>query len=185
MKSLFRSRRSSPVGNEWIISFYGIFLRRNFRWYGDLLLFTRMDRYFDSMDNGDSRICCWFFIAPRWHKTSALTVAEYITRRLGVNTQKDVYLSFLFISLFTTGSFLYPVAKIVEVSTGMPLDLCIPVVRWILYCICRGWRTLGCSVNGCTSVYYTDGGCTYCRSAFFWTCWWRCEFYRVYSCYLF
>ena len=66
-----------------------------------------------------------FFIAPRWHKTSALTVAEYITRRLGVNTQKTYTYLFLFISLFTTGSFLYPVAKIVEVSTGMPLDLCI------------------------------------------------------------
>ena len=54
-----------------------------------------------------------------------LTVAEYITRRLGVNTQKTYTYLFLFISLFTTGSFLYPVAKIVEVSTGMPLDLCI------------------------------------------------------------
>ncbi len=63
-----------------------------------------------------------FFIAPRWKKTRVLTVAEYINTRLGVGVQKTYTYLFLFISLFTTGSFLYPVAKIVEVSTGLPLQ---------------------------------------------------------------
>ncbi|MGY6649689.1 sodium:solute symporter family protein [Wenyingzhuangia sp. IMCC45574] len=62
-----------------------------------------------------------FFIAPKWQKTKALTAAEFITDRLGVGTQKIYTYLFLAISIFTTGAFLYPVAKIVEVSTGIPI----------------------------------------------------------------
>ncbi|WP_010133921.1 sodium:solute symporter family protein [Ochrovirga pacifica] len=62
-----------------------------------------------------------FFIAPKWQKTKALTAAEFITDRLGVKTQKIYTYLFLGISIFTTGAFLYPVAKIVEVSTGIPI----------------------------------------------------------------
>lgn len=62
-----------------------------------------------------------FFIAPKWHATGIMTVAEYINRKLGKRVQKMYTYLFLLISMFTTGSFLYPVAKIVEVSTGFPL----------------------------------------------------------------
>ena len=62
-----------------------------------------------------------FYIAPKWRKTNALTVAEYITNRFGYKIQKIYTYLFLLISLFTTGAFLYPVAKIVEVSTGIPI----------------------------------------------------------------
>ncbi|MDO6760461.1 sodium:solute symporter family protein [Tamlana sp. 2_MG-2023] len=62
-----------------------------------------------------------FFIAPKWQKTKALTAAEFITDRLGLATQKIYTYLFLSISIFTTGAFLYPVAKIVEVSTGIPI----------------------------------------------------------------
>lgn len=61
-----------------------------------------------------------FFIAPRWRRTGALTAAQFITERLGYNTQKVYTYLFLFISIFTTAFFLYPVAKIVEVSAGIP-----------------------------------------------------------------
>lgn len=62
-----------------------------------------------------------FFIAPKWQKTKAITAAEFITDRLGKSTQKTYTYLFLMISIFTTGAFLYPVAKIVEVSTGIPI----------------------------------------------------------------
>ncbi len=62
-----------------------------------------------------------FFLAPKWQKTKALTAAEYITNRFGKSTQKTYTYLFLVISLFSTGAFLYPVAKIVEVSTGIPI----------------------------------------------------------------
>jgi Na+/proline symporter len=51
------------------------------------------------------------FIAPKWHDTGAMTVAEYVNKKLGHNVQKMYTYLFLLISVFTTGSFLYPVAK--------------------------------------------------------------------------
>lgn len=88
------------------------------------------------------------FIAPRWHKTGALTAAEYINERLGVNIQKIYTYLFLFISLFLTASFLYPVAKIVEVSTGLPLTTCILLLGGL--CI------LYVSLGGLWAVVSTD-----------------------------
>ena len=63
-----------------------------------------------------------FYIAPAWNKTKILTVAEFITLRLGRSIQKLYSFSFLFINLFTAGAFLYPVGKIIEVSAGVPLE---------------------------------------------------------------
>lgn len=60
------------------------------------------------------------FIAPKWQKTKILTVAEYITNRLGMNIQKTYTLLFLGVSIFSAGGFLYPIAKIVEVWSGIP-----------------------------------------------------------------
>lgn len=58
------------------------------------------------------------FIAPKWRKTGALTAAEFISKRLGNSIQQFYTYLFLVLSLAYTGSFLYPVAKIVNVSTG-------------------------------------------------------------------
>ncbi|WP_438864048.1 sodium:solute symporter family protein [Neptunicella sp.] len=69
-----------------------------------------------------------FVIAPAWNKTGAITVADFITRRLGQSVQKLYSTAFLFINLFTAGAFLYPVGKIIEVSTGFPLDTAIIVL---------------------------------------------------------
>lgn len=62
-----------------------------------------------------------FFIAPKWNETSALTAAEFISDRLGANTQKFYSFIFLLTALFGAGAFLYPVGKIIEVTTGIPL----------------------------------------------------------------
>ncbi|TXG36102.1 sodium:solute symporter family protein [Seonamhaeicola maritimus] len=89
-----------------------------------------------------------FFIAPKWQKTKALTAAEFIADRLGVSTQKIYTYLFLFISIFTTGAFLYPVAKIVEVSTGIPISTSI-IVLGILILIYT-------AVGGLWAVIVTD-----------------------------
>jgi len=89
-----------------------------------------------------------FFIAPKWQKTKALTVAEFITDRLGYNTQKIYTYLFLLISVFTTGAFLYPVAKIVEVSTGIAIYTSI-IVLGILILIYT-------AVGGLWAVIVTD-----------------------------
>ncbi|MEM9829324.1 MAG: sodium:solute symporter family protein [Bacteroidota bacterium] len=87
-------------------------------------------------------------IAPRWRKTNSVTAAEFITRRLGYRTQKIYTYLFLFISMFTTGAFLYPVAKIVEVSTGFPLTGCILVIG--------GLVTIYTAAGGLWAVIVTD-----------------------------
>jgi solute:Na+ symporter, SSS family len=89
-----------------------------------------------------------FFIAPRWRKTGALTAAEYIINRLGKNTQKTYTYLFLLISMFSSGAFLYPVAKIVQVSTGLDLSMCIILLG--LFSI------LYVSVGGLWAVIVTD-----------------------------
>ena len=61
-------------------------------------------------------------IAPRWNKTKTITVAEFLRQRLGGKLQKIYSIMFLLISLFTAGAFLYPVGKIIEVSTGYSLS---------------------------------------------------------------
>jgi len=88
------------------------------------------------------------FIAPRWRKTGALTAAGYISVRLGKSTQKTYTYLFLLISMFTSGAFLYPVAKIVQVSTGMDLTACILLLG--LFSI------LYVSIGGLWAVIVTD-----------------------------
>ncbi|WP_303317236.1 sodium:solute symporter family protein [Flavivirga abyssicola] len=89
-----------------------------------------------------------FFIAPKWQKTKALTAAEFITDRLGKSTQKTYTYIFLLISIFTTGAFLYPVAKIVEVSTGIPISTSV-IVLGVLILIYT-------AVGGLWAVIVTD-----------------------------
>ena len=88
------------------------------------------------------------FIAARWQKTDSLTVAEYLTKRLGFETQKIYTWLFLFISVFTTGAFLYPVAKIVEVSTGIDISLSIITLGLLI--------TLYTATGGLWAVIVTD-----------------------------
>ncbi len=88
------------------------------------------------------------FLSPQWKNTNVLTAAEYITNRLGLKVQKAYTYIFLFISLFTTGAFLYPVAKIVEVTTGFPLQSSILLLGGI--CI------LYVTVGGLRAVVVTD-----------------------------
>lgn len=64
-------------------------------------------------------------IAPAWRKTGVLTAAEFIRLRLGDQVQQFYTYLILILSLAYTGAFLYPVAKIVNVSTGFPINACI------------------------------------------------------------
>lgn len=86
-----------------------------------------------------------FLLAPRWKQTGILTVAEFLTRRFNLSTQKFYTYLFLFVSLFTSGNFLYPVAKIVSVSTGFSLTWIIIILgaSIILYTTAGGlWAVL-------------------------------------------
>ena len=64
-------------------------------------------------------------IAPRWNRTNVMTAAEYIGDRLGEKTKITYTSLFLLSSMVGMGGWLYPVGKIVEVSTGIPLETAI------------------------------------------------------------
>ncbi len=87
-------------------------------------------------------------IAPKWNKTRVVTAAQFISQRLGYNTQKFYTFLFLIISMFTTGAFLYPVARIIEVSTGIPLYVNIIVLGLFI--------TIYTAVGGLWAVIVTD-----------------------------
>jgi len=86
-----------------------------------------------------------YFIAPAWRKTNSLTAAEFVRNRLGDNVQKFYTYLILLLSLAYTGSFLYPVAKIINVSTGFSVNACILVlgVLILLYTVVGGlWAVI-------------------------------------------
>jgi SSS family transporter len=65
------------------------------------------------------------FIAPRWRQTGVLTAAEFIQQRFGSGVHKFYTYIFLLMSFAYNGAFLYPVAKLVNVSTGLPANYAI------------------------------------------------------------
>jgi SSS family solute:Na+ symporter len=84
-------------------------------------------------------------LAPRWKREGILTAAAFLTRRFGLRTQQFYSWLFLLVSLFTSGNFLYPVARIVSVSTGFSLYWIIIILGLsiILYTTAGGfWAVL-------------------------------------------
>ena len=65
------------------------------------------------------------FIAPRWKNAGILTAGEFIGERLGKKVQKYYTYLILFLSLGYTGAFLYPVAKLLNVSSGISINFSI------------------------------------------------------------
>lgn len=89
-----------------------------------------------------------FVVAPKWQKTGVLTAAEFITKRLGYKTQKIYSYLFLLISIFTTGAFLYPVAKILQVYTGIPIHTTTVIIGLLIL--------IYTAVGGMWAVVVTD-----------------------------
>ncbi|NWJ51437.1 MAG: Na+:solute symporter, partial [Bacteroidetes bacterium] len=87
-------------------------------------------------------------LAPKWHKTRALTAAEYISNRLGVNVQKSYSYIYLVVMIILTGVHIYAVSRILEVITGIPLYLSITILGTIVM--------LYTSLGGLWAVVVTD-----------------------------
>ncbi len=148
MKSFFAAGGSIPWPISGLSLFMGFFSAGTFVVWGAIAYSLGWVSVTIQWTMSIAGLLVGLIIAPRWHKTGVLTVAEYINKRLGVPIQKAYTYLFLLISLFTTGSFLYPVARIVEVSTGLPLHTCILILgaACILYV----------SVGGLWAVVVTD-----------------------------
>jgi SSS family transporter len=72
------------------------------------------------------------YIAPRWRKTGVLTVGEFIGNRFGVQLKQFYSYLFLLLSFFTTGAFLYPVAKLFNVSSGFSVEISIVAIGLLI-----------------------------------------------------
>ncbi|MAD91190.1 MAG: hypothetical protein CMQ54_00430 [Gammaproteobacteria bacterium] len=86
-----------------------------------------------------------YIMAPAWRKTNSLTAAEFVRNRLGDRTQKFYTYLILILSLAYTGAFLYPVAKIVNVSSGFPITTCVIILGLLilLYTVVGGlWAVI-------------------------------------------
>ena len=125
MKSFFSGGGNVPWGMSGLSLFMGFFSAGTFVVWGSIAYSYGMVSIIIQLTMAVAGYAVGTWIAPRWHRTHSLTAAEYITGRLGVKTQKTYTYIFLAVSVYTTGSFLYPVAKIVEVTTGIPLTTAI------------------------------------------------------------
>ncbi|MDN5213447.1 sodium:solute symporter family protein [Fulvivirgaceae bacterium BMA12] len=73
-----------------------------------------------------------YFIAPKWRETNSLTAGEFLGKRFSPSLKKFYSYIFLVLSFVTTGAFLYPVAKIFNVSTGFSIELSILILGLLI-----------------------------------------------------
>ena len=148
IKSFFSAGGAVPWGIGGLSLFMGFFSAGTFVVWGAIGYTNGLVSITIQESMCAAGLLVGLIIAPRWHRTRALTVAEYITERFGLRTQKAYSILFLFVSLFTTGAFLYPIAKIIAVSTSLPFNLCVIILG--LFCV------LYVSLGGLWSVVITD-----------------------------
>lgn len=73
-----------------------------------------------------------FWIAPRWKRTGILTVGQFIGDRYGTVLQQAYAYVFTAIGIITAGSVLYPVARMFNLLTGLPLTESVAVVGGVI-----------------------------------------------------
>lgn len=144
MKSFFAGGGNVPWWISGLSLFMGFFSAGTFVVWGSIAYSLGWVAVTIQLTMAVAGLAVGFLIAPRWNKTGSLTAAEYITNRFGVGIQKAYTYLFLFISVFTTGAFLYPIAKIIEVTTEISLDTSILVLGAfsILYVTIGGLRAV-------------------------------------------
>lgn len=128
MKSFFAGGGNVPWAMSGLSLFMGFFSAGTFVVWGSIAYSYGIVSVMIQLTMAIAGFIVGTWIAPRWQRTHTLTAATYISERLGVNVQKFYTYIFLIVSVFTTGSFLYPVAKIVEVSAGIPLTTSILIL---------------------------------------------------------
>jgi len=132
MKSFFAAGGAVPWGINGLSLFMSFFSAGTFVVWGSIAYEYGLVAITIQMTMCLSGFLIGYFIAPKWRETKALTVAEYLTTRFGKNVQRYYTYLFLFLSLGYTGSFLYPVAKIVNVSTGFDINYSILLLGGII-----------------------------------------------------
>ena len=148
LKSFFAGGGNVPWWISGLSLFMGFFSAGTFVVWGSIAYSSGLVAVTIQFTMALAGLIVGTLIAPSWNRTGCLTVAEYITQRFGVNTQKVYTYLFLFISIFTTGAFLYPIAKIIEVTTPLTLNQSILILGFI--------SVLYVTIGGLRAVVVTD-----------------------------
>lgn len=148
LKGFFGGGGNVPWALSGLSLFMGFFSAGTFVVWGSIAYSSGMVAIVIQLTMSFAGFFVGSFIAGKWQKTGCLTAAEYVGCRFGERTKKMYTYLFLVISIFTTGSFLYPVGKIIEVATGVPLTYSIVILG--LFCIAY------VSFGGLRGVMVTD-----------------------------
>lgn len=89
-----------------------------------------------------------WLLARRWKRTGVLTVGEFVRYRLGAGAQQFYTYLYTLFGIFTAGGLLYPVSRMVSVTSGFSLSACCIVVGCII--------TAYTAVGGLWAVLVTD-----------------------------
>lgn len=125
MKSFFAAGGSVPWPINGIALFMSFFSAGTFVVWGSIAYQHGMVAVAIQWTMCIGGLLIGLFIAPRWKNARILTAGEFIGQRLGRKVQQYYTYLILFLSLGYTGAFLYPVAKLLNVSTGIPINLSI------------------------------------------------------------
>lgn len=125
MKSYFAAGGAVPWSISGLSLFMSFFSAGTFVVWGSIAYEYGLVAIIIQLSMAGAGFLVGGIIAPRWRKTNVLTVAEYIRLRMGERVQQFYTYLILLLSLAYTGAFLYPVAKIVNVSTGFSIEACI------------------------------------------------------------
>lgn len=148
MKSFFAAGGAVPWSMNGLSLFMSFFSAGTFVVWGSIAYKYGLVAITIQMSMCIAGFVVGYFIAPRWWKSKALTVAEFLTDRFGKTIQQYYTYLFLFLSLGYTGAFLYPVAKIVNVTTGFDIDYAILLLG--------GLVMIYTAVGGLWAVVVTD-----------------------------
>jgi SSS family transporter len=148
MKSFFAAGGSVPWSMNGLSLFMSFFSAGTFVVWGSIAYKHGFVAITIQMAMCIAGFVIGYFIAPRWWKSKALTVAEFLTNRFGKRIQQYYTYIFLFLSLGYTGAFLYPVAKILNVTTGFDINYAILLLG--------GMIMIYTAVGGLWAVVVTD-----------------------------
>ena len=148
MKSFFAAGGEVPWGISGLSLFMSFFSAGTFVVWGSIAYQLGMVSVAIQWTMCIGGLLVGVFIAGAWRKTGVLTAAEFIRQRLGERAQDFYTYLILFLSLAYAGAFLYPVAKLVNVSTGFPISTCIVLLGALIM--------LYTAVGGLWAVMITD-----------------------------
>ena len=94
-------------------------------------------------------------IAPKWHKTGALTAAEYIHKRLGKSTE-DIYLPVLIYLCVSYSIFPVSSSQNIRGFHRAAFKYLHFIIRRVMHFVCVCRRIMGSNFHRRTSIRYSD-----------------------------